>query len=185
MEDKQYSDVRDKFFSGELHASAPSAPPQYRKSASDIIDPSPEDLFHRIDGRLRRVVVKACENSAPACKIVESFENYLIAAFDKDDDNPNSNCWEGVLLERPSVSHQEGVTHVTFLFDGESTSGGFHRILVHAVSQFHCLKVKTFSQAESPSEQSARGLSVKGGMRGGNHRLLDYLTTLQEQKQRH
>ena len=189
MEDKKYSDVRDKFFSGELHASIPKPTPSHSiyQNPLETLNPSPVDLFHRVDGRLRRVVVKACENSAPACKIVESFEDFLIRTFTNVDNvsvsttstDIHTTFWQDVLLEKPSVSQtSDGATNITFLFDGDSSAGGFHRILVHAVSHFHCLKAKTSSL------DNARVLSVTGTMRGSNHRMLDYLASLQEQRQR-
>lgn len=67
------------FFSGELHASVSNRPSG--KPKKDLETQAPEDLFLRIDGRLRRVVVKACENSAPACMVVGYFDVYLMEVF--------------------------------------------------------------------------------------------------------
>ncbi|CAB9526250.1 expressed unknown protein [Seminavis robusta] len=175
MEDKSYSDVRDRFFRGELHAKTQE--PRIAKR-TDPADASAAELFQRIEGRLRRVVVKACENSGPACKVVESFENYLIRSLGEEEPNVGNDegdFWEGILVERPNYNPQQGT--VTFRFDGDSSSGGFHRLLVHAVCQFHCLKAKTSTASK------ARVLSVSGVMRGSQYRLLDYLMSVQQERQ--
>lgn len=180
MGDERYSDVRDKFFSGELHASPPSSGPVQPLKRIDTVDPSADDLFHRIDRRLRHVVVKSCESSAPACKIVESFENFLVDIFaSRNPDSSSHDFWKDVLLEAPNVVRAPDgeVVEVNFLFDGESSSGGFHRILVHAVSHFHCLKAKT------SSIQNARTLTVSGTVRGEKLRVLDYLAAVSEKRQ--
>jgi len=197
MEDVKYRDVRDQFFRGELHASTNTtigtSHHSHRKAvSSDLDNPSPEYLYQRIDGRLRRVVAKACENSAPACKIVESFEEYLIHVFDEDDNTTEEatsttydDLWRDVLLEKPIVTSRKTKT-VTFLFDGSSSSGGFHRLLVHAVCHFHCLKATTSTQNENQAtgSKSSRVLTVQGVLRGGKHRLLDHLASLQDQKRK-
>ena len=193
MEDE--SGFRDKFFAGELHAHTTTTRINHKSqkynSAVDLTDPTPADLYKRIDSRLQRVVAKACENSGPACKVVASFENYLVGVFDGNQDNGNNNnekmqanFWDDVLVHPPSVSFDadNAITTVTFVFDGESPSGGFHRLLVHAVTHFHCLKAKTSTQGDG--DKAAGVLVVNGVMRGGKYRLLDHLTSLQEQKQR-
>lgn len=187
MEDEKYSTVRDKFFSGELNAKAPrdrpSNKPRQQDSSADL---SPADLFLRIDGRLRRVVAKACENSEPACKVVGYFEDYLVEVFDAGKE-VDCDFWEELLLEKPKISYKSSKGNkktmvVTFHFDGNSSTGGFHRLLVHAISHFHCLKANTSTLDEDT--RKARVLTVQGVMRGGEHSLLDHLESLQQAKQR-
>jgi hypothetical protein len=186
MEDPIYKNVREQFFSGELHAS--TMEPKQGNINKPQKSWSASDLFERIDGRLRCVVVKACENSAPACKVVESFENFLVHAFRDDRHGDESfsvsnDFWHGILLEKPSIQQQgEGGKAVTFLFDGDTSTGGFHRLLVHAVCYFHCLRAKTSSREEG--HVKARVLLVQGSVLGSQYRLLDYVMALQEQKQR-
>jgi hypothetical protein len=200
MEDPRYKDVRERFFRGELHASTTTVPRNQQRNNNNSKqfllannnNPSATDLFERIDGRLRRVVVKACENSAPACKVVESFERFLVHSFhDNDGDDVDSaggtisedDFWHGILLEKPSVvdQQQQGRKAVTFLFDGDSSSGGFHRLLVHAVCHFHCLQAKT-SSLEEGRDVKARVLLVHGIVRGSQYRLLDHLMDLEQQR---
>ena len=202
MEDETYRDVRDQFFAGELQTKA-AEPPTNHKSRKhnavvDVTDPTvtltSADLYKRIDARLQRVVVKACENSGPACKVVESFERYLVDIFADngkegtmeeapEDSSSGSSFWDDVLLEPPTVTFDtdKGTKSVSFLFDGATPSGGFHRLLVHALSHFHCLKAKTSTLGGG--KKAARVLVVHGVMRGGEHRLLDHLASLQEQRQ--
>lgn len=189
MEDEKYSGVRDKFFAGELHAHV-TTPINHKSekekaalAAVNLMDPSPSDLYKRIDGRLQRVLTKACENSAPACKVVELFETYLVGVYDSNNDTtPDMKEWEDVLMEHPTVERNNEIETVTFLFDGASSSGGFHRLLLHAVTHFHCLKAKT-STKDCEGGKSARVLVVQGAMCGGKHCLLDHLAVLQAQRQ--
>ena len=97
-------------------------------------------------------------------------------------DDPEAS--EELLLEKPTISYNthKKTTTVTFLFDGDSSTGGFHRLLVHAVSHFHCLKATTSTLEEE--SRKARVLTVQGVLRGGKYRLLDHLEALQEAKQR-
>lgn len=191
--DQQYKILRDKFFEGELHASVTSSQHHTKKKKESN---TPEALFHRIEGRLRRIVIKACKNSAPACIIVQSFEDFLVSTFDGDGGGSDAttpchvevpSSWDDVLLEKPRVMKTEDSenpsTTVTFLFDGSTSSGGFHRLLVHSVCQFHGLKAITSSiDAKAQGEKQARVLSVTAGnMLGREYRLLDYLAELQKE----
>jgi len=199
MKDDAPNSLRNQFFDGTLHArtTAPKAHGKHINSVVNLSDPTPADLYRRIDGRLQRVVSKACENSQPACIVVESFENFLIGVFhgksDSYDDeskrkgiknSTDQSFWQDILMEEPALEFDadEATTSVTFLFDGDSSSGGFHRLLIHAVTQFHCLNAKTSTRDQGG--KSARVLQVQGVMRGGKHRLLDHLAILQKQKER-
>ena len=204
MEDETYRDVRDQFFAGELQTTTTTVEPHTNHKSRkyntvvDVTDPTvtltSADLYKRIDARLQRVVAKACENSGPACKVVESFERYLVDTFvdngeekveeaPEDSSSGSSSFWDDVLLEQPTVTFDtdKGAKVVSFLFDGAAPSGGFHRLLVHAVSHFHCLKAKTSTLGGG--KKAARVLVVHGVMRGEKHRLLDHLASLQEQRQ--
>lgn len=192
MEDEQYKAVRDKFFAGELHAPTRSARDNSNKGRETKPN-TPEALFLRIEGRLRAVVIKACQNSAPACKIVESFEEFLMAVFDTTTDTqyevPAS--WDDVLLEKPHIVKTETPSGtatspavVKLKFDGASSSGAFHRLLVHAVCQFHGLKTSS-STYDTEEGEKARALTVTGDAIGGEHRLLEHLAYLQQQRQQH
>jgi hypothetical protein len=50
--------------------------------------------------------------------------------------------WHGLLLEPPLVTHrpQDDVYTTRLVFDGDSPNGGFHRLLIHGLCQFHGLK---------------------------------------------
>lgn len=106
--------------------------------------------------------------------------------MDANCDDIECGFWEELLMEKPTISfknsNRKQTRNATFLFDGESSTGGFHRLLVHAVSHFRCLKATT-STVDNNSGK-ARVLSVHGVMCGGKYRLLDHLESLQEARQR-
>ena len=218
LQEEKFRDLRDQFFAGSGMLSATTRATNSSRTTKSSSSQQPSsasaaDLYRRIDGRLQRVVVKACENSGPACRVVETFEEYLVNIFSattataKEEgggeeeptpqessrsstvDDQKKEFWDGILLERPSVTYYDDADNmgtttksVSLLFDGTSPSGGFHRLLVHAVSSFHCLKAKT-STVCSGTEVVARVLVVQGDIRGSNHRLLDHLASLQQQRQ--
>jgi hypothetical protein len=106
---------------------------------AEISSQSPTEMFHQIHERLRNVLVRACSNSEPSRQIVDAFEACLVYSFSKG----GSKSLKGVvdtLLEEPTVTRRKlGLTTARFYFDSESSTGGFHRLLLHAVCHFHGL----------------------------------------------
>lgn len=138
-DDESLKDVRDKFYEGELTAKPTQAPPCGKPLDAN----TPEEMLLRIESRLRRIVVKACENSAPASTVVNTVEAFLVRAHrgKKVMDN-DTDWWVDLLLEPPTVTCRirDDVYSTRFLFDGDSPNGGFHRLLLHGLCQFHGLK---------------------------------------------
>jgi hypothetical protein len=187
MEDAMLKDVRERFFEGEgpVNVTVSRTDRPHRKILT------PEDMMCRIDPRLRQVVVKACANSYPASKVVHKFEDFIVASFAADEmfedfvvtsadstkDIPlPEDWWSGLLLEHPTITKDESPkerTTAKFFFDAESSTGGFHRLLLHAVAQFHGLKV--VSRITKIGASKARTLVVSGSMDKVKFRLLDYL----------
>ncbi|KAL3906347.1 MAG: hypothetical protein SGARI_004043, partial [Bacillariaceae sp.] len=155
-EDQSLQTVRQQFADGELpNRLQPAAAPPSRGGRD--LDPSlwtPEERFCRIEGRLRRILVKACENSYAASQVVNILEDYLIRMHAGKMDKRSHEEWLDLLLEPPTVASRrlrrskndyddakekrEELT-ARFLFDADSSTGGFHRLLLHGVCQFHGL----------------------------------------------
>jgi hypothetical protein len=188
MEDDTLKDVRERFFEGEGPVNAPVS--RTNRSHRKIL--TPDDMMCRIDPRLRQVVVKACANSYPASKVVGKFEDFIVASFAADEmfedfvvtsaDGTKGiqlpeDWWSGLLLDHPTItkddSPSEERTIANFFFDAESSTGGFHRLLLHAVAQFHGLKA--VSKITRIGASKARTLVVSGSMDKVKFRLLDYL----------
>lgn len=152
-EDESIRGLREKFFEGTLNA--PPATTSMRVGFKQLVEPvSPQQMLHRIDARLRRVVVKACENSVPASAVVDNLELFLVGAHSTGicvtEENPplSTNWWKDILLESPTVTHKvqengSSVASSRFLFDVNSTNAGFHRLLLHGLCQFHGLQARS------------------------------------------
>jgi hypothetical protein len=143
QEDQSLKIVREQFFDGELHAGVVTVPPPIRLQ---IVATTPEEMLLRIEPRVRRVVIKACENSMPASSVVDHVERFLVRAHrGKNPEVVDDTWWQGILLEPPSVTirQPESVYVTRFVFDGDSPNGGFHRLLMHGLSQFHGLKASS------------------------------------------
>jgi hypothetical protein len=142
-DDESLKDVRDKFFEGELNAKPAQTP---RSSRSTVEPTTPEEMLFRIEARLRKVVLRACENSVAASNLVEHVEAFLLRAHRGKVFHPTDELWwKDILMEPPSVTHRKrDDTFITrFLFDGDSPHGGFHRLLVHGLCQFHGLRASS------------------------------------------
>lgn len=171
--------VRDEFFAGEIgHLST-----GYRRHVKQEIrlhgKLTPEIMMSRIHERLRKVVVRACSNSPESARIVYGFERYLVHCFRDERTSKLPSVLSESLLEPPTVTRRaSGHTIVRFYFDSDSTFGGFHRLLLHAVSQFHGLEaVSSTADIESSGKRTAvRLLAVTGSLSGAEFRLSDYAT---------
>jgi len=121
---------------------------------------------------------------------------------------PVSSCcwWKDLLLQCPTVNttspfgknrlEQDGALHyrAQFFFHAASPTGGFHRLLLQAVCQFHGLQavsrmvlyddeVKIDKSASTPNTK-ARALIVTGALREepARFRLLQHLNEQQQQQ---
>ena len=178
-EDNYFVDIRDKFFRGEIgHGPAVKQVPAKKEMDDTLVTPA--IMMKRIHGRLRDVLIRACCNTAFSVEIVDLFEQCLIASFHKG--KASSLHVVGTLLEQPTVTKDTtGQTTVRFYFDSESSTGGFHRLLLHAVCQFHGLNAVSTS-VEFNGNSRSRLLSASGVRISGPHvRLVDHV--LQEKAQ--
>jgi len=131
----------------------------------------------RIEPRLRQVVVKACKNSYPATKVLSLFEDFCLLFFSEGDTWCFAeDWWKDILLEEPTCSSQKDNTRkADFKFHVESSSAGFHRLLLHAVAQFHGLTVVSKLKCIPEREDKIRSLTARGLICTHEHRLLTYL----------
>jgi hypothetical protein len=159
-----------------------------------------EERVGLVDPRLRRVVVRAVRNSYPAGRVLERFEGFLVRVFSAGDRAPapdgppperpaSDESWSDLLLEAPTVEAEENrdgsspdagtagaaaVVVVRFYFDPDSSTGGFHRLLLHACAQFHGLDATSrASRAPIQGKPGAKALAARGAAGSlGSHRLL-------------
>jgi hypothetical protein len=174
-EELQY--VRDKFYNGELYPS--SAPKSTLKKPSPTIEMlTAQQRMHRIERRLRRVVVKAIENSYPATKVMQTLEQFLMSAFtacegEETYDDPD---WKDILVEPPTITRlaPNNKLIIRFLFDKDSQTGGFNRLLLHALVQFHSLV------ATSATTSKGRMLTATGSSIDKQFQLVDCIMKEQQ-----
>lgn len=143
-EDQTLRDVRDKFFEGELTVH-PKCHEMQHGAPQRLEATTPEQMLLRIEARLRRVVIKACENSVPASNVVSQVEAFLLRAHRGKKVANDTDWWKDLFMEAPSITHrQRDNTYFTrYLFAGDSPNGGFHRLLLHGLCQFHGLKASS------------------------------------------
>jgi len=177
MTDDELKGVRDRFFEGELPN---RSQPSHKVGLQGPL--TAQDMMNRIENRLRKVVVKACTNSYPAAKVVESFEDFVIRALAGKKLKVSSDWWKDLLLEQPTVTtRKDSRTVARFYFDAESSTGGFHRLLFHAVAQFHGLKaVSEMVNIQIGDKSQARALTVSGAISEAKYRLLDHIVKEKE-----
>jgi len=200
-EDKSLNLVREKFFEGSLPCD-PYSSSSFKKFAVDTASLTPLERFHRIESRLRRIVVKACENSYAASKVVNALEDFLVRAYNGEKDERSQEEWKEFLLDSPIVTEQrcemQSIDHqdrkskcnnrrliINFLFDADSTTGGFHRLLLHGICQFHCLRATSsstrikISSKDCNATKKARILTATGTLLGADVRLVEFITERQ------
>jgi hypothetical protein len=181
-EDDAMDSLRQKFFEGELPNPFHSTKSPTTSTINDFSTLTPVDRFHQIDGRLRRILVKACVNSYAATKVVNTLEEFLIRAHSGETDNITRGEWLEFLLEPPtaitrdrqcssdvtssssSTSSESWITQ--YLFDADTSTGGFHRLLLHGVCQFHGLRPTTSSMHVmiGTETKKARVLTASGSL---------------------
>jgi hypothetical protein len=188
MEDEKLRDFRDKFYAGELKE-GPVSSISHKLTPRDPL--TAEEMMNRIDGRLRRVVVKACENSAPASKVVDTFEAFLVRAYRGTKNKTPPEAWHDTLLEPPTITTRcsnskdggRGGVVVKFFFDADSSAGGFNRLLLHGLCQFHGLQAASSTVQVTMADRiaSSRVLTASGTISGPpKTRLSEYIALRQE-----
>ena len=199
--------VREKFFECWLPFN-PHSSSSNRTTTVDFTSLTPLERFHRITPNIRRIVVKACENSYAASKVVNTLEDFLCLVHNGEADERKLEDWQEFLLDRPTVTTRRcsvkskkqddlqssslisnshsGNLIIKFFFDGDSPTGGFHRLLLHGICQFHCLCATSSTiQTDmlvngSNVRKKARVLTATGTLSGADVRLVDFITERQK-----
>lgn len=159
LHDDKLKNVRERFFEGEfavMIAPRKVHPPPEASSA--------EQWMRRIDSRLRPIVVKACTNSYPATCVVRVLEEFLVQQFaSMQRFQLDALWWHDLLLKAPQHSIHKDLMVVEFYFSIDSSQGGFHRLLLHAVAQFHGLSAVSRLIANEARFLSVSGKAVETG----------------------
>lgn len=148
--------MRDQFFEGEL----PRRPTRVSQPTGAPL--TGHAMFYRVDLRLRRIAVQACRHSPSAAVTVKTMEAFLVTSFGPTP--PEAGPWWSTLWrQRPTVTHHaDGQRTLQFLFDATSDQGGYHRLLLHALCQFHGLAAVSTNLVASAADGPARSLRVTG-----------------------
>lgn len=189
-EDDALGSVRRQFFEGELPnpVTHPTRPSTFT-GRDDFSSLTPLERFHSIDGRLRRILVKACVNSYAATKVVRTLEEFLVRAHSGREGAPKPKGeWQEFLLEPPTATSHRGrggdvsvgsggSSHpwsTRFLFDADSATGGFHRLLLRGVCQFHGLRAasSTMDVMVGTETKKARVLAATGSLSRSASRIV-------------
>jgi hypothetical protein len=179
MQGKELLEVREHFFEGETcFTSSARVHRQYSGHP-----PTAVEMLHRIDPRLRSVVVKACLNSEPATRVVDLFEKFVVASFCGMESQLPGDWWRDLLMECPTITKKESCSSITvrFFFEAVSSKGGFHRLLLCAVSQFHGLNaISKMVKVAVGEALKARTLIVTGSIdKTRRNSLLDHLSRME------
>jgi hypothetical protein len=178
MTDVKLRNIREQFFEGEFASVTPVVPLRPHRSNPTTA----ADQMNRIDNRLRNVAVRACRNSGPAATVVDRFETFVIATFLGSAHTTRlleESWWHDLLLQVPTVRRKPENTPASFMvlqfyFDPYSSTGGFHRLLLHAICQFHGLSAIS-NMVDVGDSKQARALIVSGRLTDAPHRMLQHL----------
>mmetsp|Transcript_1258 Transcript_1258/g.1916 ORF Transcript_1258/g.1916 Transcript_1258/m.1916 type:complete len:370 (-) Transcript_1258:2028-3137(-) len=167
IQDEGLKHVRHQFFDGEIgneHSKAHLNSKCKNQCTEDCL--SPIFMMKRIHDRLRNVVVRACKSDATV-KIVDAFEDCLNSCFLRGKPEKSVTNVVQTLSDLPTVIRREsGQTACYFNFDADSSSGGgYHRLLLHAVCQFHGLHA--ISTSVDTEQKLKRQLIVSGKVFSG------------------
>ena len=169
--------------------SKPRASKSNKATTAEPIDESllsPSIMLNRIDSRLRRVVVKAITNSYAASKVVNVLETYLLSVYCENESHDANHTseeeevwWKEIrLLEAPTSTYQKSTQSwiTRFVFDSQAPTGGFHRLLLHGLCQFHGLK----AMSGSSGAKNSRVLTASGTLSGARYKLVHCMTNVED-----
>lgn len=140
--------------------------------------------LQRIHERLRNVVVRACTNgNATTIQQVDALEECLKECFGDDQSNVTSTVLQKAGIDTLLLHDGRPVVVVSnprlnratanFYFNS-SSQAGFHRLLLHALCQFHGLAAT--SRTTTDQQPAARLLTVSGKKFGlTSIKLTDYI----------
>lgn len=168
-DDAKMKGIRDEFFEGEIGYGR-AMPSSHTNKTVPVEPQTPDQMLKCIPERLRNVIIRACSSSETTAKLVDGYEAFLVQCFAQGKSASLDAVVSDTLLEAPTVTKtKSGSVVARFCFDSESSAGGFHRLLLHAVCQFHSLHALSTTVELKP--HPARLLSVTGALLGPKVRL--------------
>lgn len=149
LQDETLESLRQQFADGEI-GHARGAGSSSTSTTSSSLSENPAILMKRIHDRLRHVLIRACAGSDATIDVVNALEECLKNCFLSNEEETETSTTRvtivDTLLEPPIVtrralSSSSSSSHcmARFYFDATSSAGGFHRLLLHAICQFHGL----------------------------------------------
>jgi hypothetical protein len=178
LNDETLKGPRETFFDGS--GPAMTTPAKNKR----LLSPEKHSLA-RIEPRLRRLVVRAGHNSCAATNVMQRFEDYILQHYFPEPGYEKvhlADWWTGLLEDEPttkmnvveepeagceassSSSSPQGsntLLQLEFVFP-DTPNAGFHRLLLHAVCQFHGLKAMAKNATSQDSSQDIRMSNVSG-----------------------
>jgi len=215
--------VRERFLRGENGRDEILVPNPAKKRAnntsSNFIDvPSGEELFNRMEPRIRNVVQRAVISSSFAVRVMNAYEDVLVNR--RMASTESSTVLEEILV-RPVVAKEEKTKSKTekkkskksssrtegenkevgisaggskvgrmvfhFHFNPEGTNAGFHRLLLHAVCQFHRMNASSTTVVNRKGDDGGgdgtpkkeRVVTVTGTCQGRQHSIVEQATQVE------
>ena len=185
MQDDEMRVAREQFYEGEGPMPVTSTLYHRGSGASQKKPLTADDMLNRMDPRLRRLLVRACHNSYAAAKVVGLFEEFVVSSFTKKTKNSKSideGWWKSLLLECPTITQRKDNDRymAQFFFHATSPTGGFHRLLLQAVCQYHGLNAVSRMERNldvGDEMVTARALNIAGNVNDSSstYRLLKHL----------
>lgn len=161
-------------------------------------------MYEKINSRLRNILEKSYSSNPHTLSmdLLNAFELHLISVLGDDnewvilqkekdnDEQGKMKKLEHALLKAPvvAISPRAGTKVIKYYFDAESSTGAFHRLLLHAVCKFHGLNsvssdVTIPDSNNDSKKQVARVLNVSGKFHGSQLRLTDHLAFIHASRQ--
>ena len=183
-----WTKVRERFVSGDVvvQSSEPmvsEAAMERRRIRERELFKSGQSMMEQVQGRLFRVVQQACDTSPWNQSVLNAFEEFLVihmgdGSAEERGTSPRSSIGgdsstqilKELLVQTPFVTRKAGnqIT-VRFVFDDAEKKGAFHRLLLHAVCQFHGLTI-----ASSTTAKGHKMMTVTGTCKGCQFKFLEF-----------
>jgi hypothetical protein len=180
----EMQNIRERFVQGEVGVVQDSmsqlAIQRHKRREEQKYKSGRRMLKENVDTRLLDVIVRACQASKFSRSVVSAFERLIVGHMSNDQSSMSTykmdadiDIWNEILVQKPFITRKTANTGGGFilrlLFNEHESKGAFHRLLLHAVTQFHGL------DTTSNSTSKGRVLTVTGSCKGSQFKLLDYV----------
>lgn len=157
-------------------------------------------IHYNVNKRLLNIVTRTCRMPGFSRNVVDAFESVLVENMSVDNmpnkhgvktsrsSQQQQDCnqvWDQVLVQKPFVTtrkkivleqdidttnNDKSTVMVRMIFSEDGSKAAFHRLLLHAVCQFHGLEVST-----SVTSKGHKMLTVTGVCKRHDLRFLDFV----------